>query len=111
MLQRKRSRKPTAFLYGGEEVLVFADARTSLKVIDLFNDGELYEELKAEILLRLLFPDPAGTVSGSVQASSRFSPSCFGSCAAWTLTVRTAAMQAVSASSTSSTIPSLSAHR
>ena len=62
MLQRKRSRKPTAFLYGGEEVLVFADARTSLKVIDLFNDGELYEELKAEILLRLLFPDPAGTV-------------------------------------------------
>ena len=62
MLQRKRSRKPTAFLYGGEEVPVFADARTSLKVVDLFNDGELYEELKAEILLRLLFPDPAGTV-------------------------------------------------
>lgn len=71
MLQRKRSRKPTAFLYGGEEVLVFADARTSLKVIDLFSDSELYEELKAEILLQLLFPDPVETVK---RLGNRFKP-------------------------------------
>lgn len=39
-------------------IRVFDDARTCMKVIQLFADRDLMPEVKAEILLRLLFPDP-----------------------------------------------------
>ena len=61
-LKKRRSRKPTAYLWEGREVLVHADADTSLRIIGLFEDEELDEETKAEILVRLLFPDPAAAM-------------------------------------------------
>lgn len=49
---------PTAVTIDGKAVEINTDFRVALKVLGAFSDGELNQQEKAEVLLRLLYPAP-----------------------------------------------------
>lgn len=53
----------STYSWNGRQVDVFDSARNGILVIELFHDEELQPDDKAQLLVRMLFPDPLGTAS------------------------------------------------
>lgn len=53
----------STYSWNGRKVDVFDSARNGILVIELFHDEELQPDDKAQLLVRMLFPDPLGTAS------------------------------------------------
>lgn len=52
----------SAYSWNGQQVDVCDSARNGILVIELFHDEELQPDDKAQLLIRMLFPDPAAAI-------------------------------------------------
>lgn len=59
----KNGRLVSTYDWNGLQVDVYDSARNAILVIELFHDEELQPDDKAQLLIRMLFPDPAETVA------------------------------------------------
>ncbi len=53
----------STYSWNGQQVDVYDSARNAILIIELFHDEELQPEEKAQLLIRMLFPDAAETVA------------------------------------------------
>lgn len=61
--KHKNGRLVSTYDWNGLQVDVYDSARNAILVIELFHDEELQPDDKAQLLIRMLFPDPAETVA------------------------------------------------
>lgn len=61
--KHKNGRLVSTYDWRGIQVDVHDSARNAILVIELFRDEELTPDEKAQLLIRMLFPDPAETVA------------------------------------------------
>ena len=61
----ENGRLVSSYEWGGHRVDVCDSARNGILVIELFRDGELSPEEKAQLLVRMLFPDPDAALAAA----------------------------------------------
>ena len=61
--KHKNGRLVSTYDWRGIQVDVHDSARNAILVIELFRDEELTPDEKAQLLVRMLFPDPAATIA------------------------------------------------
>lgn len=65
-------RFPTAVMINGEPVDINTDYRIVLKISSAFNDAELLEAEKLEVLIKLLYPTPPSDIASAIKQGLKF---------------------------------------